>query len=171
MKFCEKCDNMVSLQTDETHTLVSVCIQCGYSKVITDSKVVSIHKKMYKKDGGFDPMSLINEFTHMDPTLPRLRNKTCVNDNCLSRKGKLYRCRGMDVERLCALSKVSEEHVSLVKKMGADEILFSSTVDHDWEKYDGIQIYENEVVYIKYDDENMKYVYICTCCSRAWTNE
>ena len=78
----------------------------------------------------------------------------------------------MDVERLCALSKVSEEHVSLVKKMGADEILFSTTaIDHDWEKYDGIQIYENEVVYIKYDDENMKYVYICTCCSRAWTNE
>lgn len=31
---------------------------------------------------------------------------------------------------------------------------------------------QNEVIYFRYDDNNMKYVYICSLCDRVWkTNE
>ena len=26
----------------------------------------------------------------------------------------------------------------------------------------------NEVIYIKYDQQNMKYLYVCCCCQQAW---
>lgn len=30
---------------------------------------------------------------------------------------------------------------------------------------------ESDIIYIKYDEENMKYVYLCTHCDTTWTND
>ena len=30
---------------------------------------------------------------------------------------------------------------------------------------------ESDIIYIKYDEENMKYVYLCTYCDTTWTND
>jgi len=30
---------------------------------------------------------------------------------------------------------------------------------------------EPDVIYIKYDDDNIKYVYLCTHCDTTWTND
>ena len=31
---------------------------------------------------------------------------------------------------------------------------------------------DNEVIYLRYDNKNMKYIYICTLCDKIWkTNE
>ena len=54
----------------------------------------------------------INEYTKLDPTLPRVSNIKCPNDNCED---------------------------------------------------------ETEVIYVRYDDINMKFVYICSECDTIWT--
>ena len=65
--------------------------------------------------------SFINEYTKLDPTLPRTNTIKCPNSNCDTNKSE-------NVER--------------------------------------------EILYIRYDDINMKYVYMCSTCDTMWkTNE
>ena len=59
---------------------------------------------------------MINEYTKLDPTLPRCNNIPCPNDNCV--------CNTEDKE--------------------------------------------NNVIYIRYDDINLKYMYLCTYCDTTW---
>ena len=66
-----------------------------------------------------------NEFTKLDPTLPRTQNIKCPNRSCPSNHK----------------SETGEEA-------------------------------KNEVIYLRYDDVNLNYVYICTQCDTIWkTNE
>ena len=62
---------------------------------------------------------IINKYTKLDPTLPRVSNILCPNADCLTNKE--------DVPR--------------------------------------------EIIYIRYDDKNMKYVYLCSSCDTVWKTE
>jgi DNA-directed RNA polymerase subunit M/transcription elongation factor TFIIS len=33
------------------------------------------------------------------------------------------------------------------------------------------EIDDDEIIYIRYDDKNMKYLYLCPCCDYLWKNE
>ena len=59
---------------------------------------------------------MINQYTKLDPTLPRIYNIQCPNSECGSNKENEKR----------------------------------------------------EVVYMRYDDDNLKYVYICVVCDTVW---
>ena len=61
---------------------------------------------------------MINEFTKMDPTLPRITNIKCPSVNCPSNKDE-----------------------------GAPPA---------------------EIIYLRYDDVNMKFVYLCSVCDTIW---
>ena len=63
---------------------------------------------------------MINKYTKLDQTLPRVYNIPCPNKQC----------------------KTNEKD------------------------------YKNpaEIIYMRYDDANMKYTYICTTCDTKWTN-
>ena len=63
---------------------------------------------------------VINNYTKLDPTLPRMKNIKCPNAECSSNK-------------------------------------------KDEEKYT-----YPEVIYMRYDDSNMKYAYICSHCDFVW---
>jgi len=67
---------------------------------------------------------MVNEYTKLDPTLPRVKNIPCPNASCITKT--------TDGE--------------------------SKTV-------------ENDVIYLRYDDANLKYVYICANCNTVWKNE
>jgi aspartate carbamoyltransferase regulatory subunit len=59
---------------------------------------------------------IINKYTKLDPTLPRINTILCPNTDCeTNTKNK-----------------------------------------------------EREIIYIRYDDMNMKYVYLCSCCDTVW---
>ena len=120
MHFCGKCDNMlyIRLLEEESDSLVYYCRNCGESDQLIDKNNICVSKtdivikeKAYLHD--------INEFTKLDPTLPRTNNIRCPNQTCSSNTGG-----------------------------------------------------ENEVIYLRYDDSNMQYIYICTLCDKVWkTNE
>lgn len=131
MHFCDKCENMlyIRLLEDDSDSLVYYCRNCGYSTDIIDKDNICVSKtdiiiqeKTYSHD--------INEYTKLDPTLPRTNNIKCPNQSC------------------------------------------QSNIDNPEKTSDIENNNTNEVIYLRYDDKNMKYIYICTVCDKVWkTNE
>ena len=51
MEFCEICDNMLYVKTDEKNMLVKYCKHCQFEKVETDNKcAIKISKTIYSED-------------------------------------------------------------------------------------------------------------------------
>ena len=126
MKFCNNCDNMLYIRLFEegSNKLIYYCRNCGFtSDEITKENIcvlntdVAIKEKSYLQD--------INEFTKLDPTLPRTRNIKCPNQSCPSNQ------------------EIDPDTSEAIEK-------------------------NNEVLYIRYDDTNLNYVYICTRCDTTW---
>ena len=120
MKFCKDCENMlyIRLLSEDSNKLIYYCRNCGntYDNIDKDNVCVlnsnvNMHDKGYLQD--------INEYTKLDPTLPRIKTIKCPNQACLSNSDK------------------------------AEKV-------------------ENEVLYIRYDDTNIKYIYMCAHCNTTW---
>jgi len=117
MHFCTNCDNMyyIRINADDSNTLVYYCRNCGNEDKLLSVNNVCVSKTQIKKaDNSFN--HIINKYTKLDPTLPRINNIMCPNPDCNTNKG--------DKER--------------------------------------------EIIYIRYDDTNMKYIYLCSECNTVW---
>lgn len=122
MKFCSKCDNMyyIGVNQEDANQLNYYCRNCGnVDETISQEGVCVLNTQLKKSEQKFN--HIINEYTKLDPTLPRIHNIHCPKTDCISNK-------------------------STDKK--------------------------SEVIYLRYDDGNMKYLYICVDCDTTWkTNE
>ncbi len=80
MKFCEKCDNMLYLRIsdDSDQKMLHYCRHCGFTK---EADAFCLEYNAIQK---IDPLSFINPFTHLDPTLPHTHNMFCPNAVCPS---------------------------------------------------------------------------------------
>jgi DNA-directed RNA polymerase subunit M/transcription elongation factor TFIIS len=118
MHFCEKCGNMYYLQLNEAdnNQLNYYCRNCGNKdeKLVTNTDNIYVSKTNIKREMNYK--NSINKFTKLDPTLPRIHNIDCPNQEC-NNEGK------------------------------------------------------KEILYIRYDDENMKFVYLCGICDTVWNTE
>ena len=81
MNFCNVCDNMYyfKISEDETNTLKHFCRKCGNTddKIFNNSENICISKThIKKKQNTYN--SIINEYTKLDPTLPRTKTSTHV---------------------------------------------------------------------------------------------
>ena len=134
MHFCEKCGNMFYLKiSDEVDSqLLYYCRKCGNKSdnpVDSESNELCVSKTHIKKTTQ-SYKNIINSYTKLDPTLPRLTNMKCPNPECKN----------------------------ISKERGAEE--------KGGEEKGG----ENEIIYIRYDNDNMKYIYLCTNCDYTWLN-
>jgi DNA-directed RNA polymerase subunit M/transcription elongation factor TFIIS len=112
MKFCDKCDNMyyIGIDQSDTNNLIYYCRNCGNKdETIAEEGTCVLNIQLKKGEQKFN--HIINEYTKLDPTLPRIYNIKCPNQSC--------------------------------KSNAKDNTKFP------------------EVIYIRYDDNNLKYVYIC----------
>ena len=119
MKFCEKCDNMyyIGISADDHNKLTYYCRLCGNKdETITEEGVCVLDTQFKKGEQKFN--HIINEYTKLDPTLPRIYNMKCPNVECKTNH---------------------EEYKKPV-----------------------------EVIYMRYDDDNLKYLYICVECDSTW---
>lgn len=114
MKFCTVCDNMYYMRVDEEKDLVYYCRNCGHQDDTTTDNICVLHTDFKKKEQKFH--NFLNEYTKLDPTLPRLSNMNCPNAECPSNK----------------------------------------------------EDKESEVIYIRYDDTHMKFIYLCSDCEQVW---
>ena len=121
MKFCIKCDNMyyIGVNVDDPNKLTYYCRNCRHKdETITEEGVCVLNTQLKKGEQKFN--HVINQYTKLDPTLPRIYNLKCPNPECKNTK---------------------EDKTT-------------------------------EVIYVRYDDSNLKYLYICTECDATWkTNE
>lgn len=126
MNFCVKCDNMyyLRLSKDNPDKLVYYCRKCGNvdENILQDDGIICVSKTHLKKTKQ-TYNSIINEYTKLDPTLPRINNMKCPNVECSSNQGE---------------SKSGEV--------------------------------KNEVIFLRYDNDSMKYIYLCNNCNFSWKN-
>ncbi len=117
MHFCNVCSNMyyIRINADDPNKLVYYCRKCGNEDSLLAAENVCVSKTQIKKsEQSFN--HIINKYTKLDPTLPRINNILCPNNDCPTNKdGK-----------------------------------------------------DREIIYIRYDDVNMKYVYLCCDCDTVW---
>jgi len=122
MKFCEKCDNMyyIGISSENQNQLTYYCRFCGNKdESITEEGICVLDSQLKNNKQKFD--HIINPYTKLDPTLPRIFNMKCPNTECKTNHS---------------------EHKG-----------------------------PTEVIYIRYDDNNLKYLYICAECDTKWKSD
>lgn len=122
MQFCEVCDNMyyIKISSTKDNELMYYCKKCGNeNNNITEDNMCVLTTNFKKKDTKYK--HIINKYTKLDPTLPRMNHIQCPNEECKSRS-----------------------------ENPKDKL-------------------ENEIIYMRYDDTNIKYVYLCANCDYVWT--
>jgi hypothetical protein len=90
----------------------------------------------------------VNEYTKFDPTLPRINTIDCPNSKCASNAGAS--------EAGASEAGASASGAGASTGTGASEAVIKV---------------EREVIYIRYDDTNMKYMYVCAICNTQWKND
>lgn len=125
MKFCSECNNMYYIKIDDNNEsqLIYYCRNCGHKdNNIENGGVCVINTQLKKGTQHFE--HIVNKYTKLDPTLPRIYNIPCPNELCASN--------------------------TTLKKGDA-----SNT--------------SREVLYIRYDDNKLKYLYLCCKCDTIWS--
>ena len=122
MHFCKNCDNMYYCRVTPQNELIYYCRKCNYEDkdLAKDKSNLCVSKLNFNQET-ISYKNNINEFTKLDPTLPRTSTIVCPNKDCITNDEK--------------------------EKVG------------------------NEVIYIRYDDANMKYSYLCVHCDKVWKLE
>lgn len=122
MHFCKKCENMyyIRLEDSDSSKLIYYCRKCGdENDLISEDNMCVSFTNLKREENKY--YHIVNKYTKFDPTLPRINNIECPNEECSSR-----------AENPNERSK-------------------------------------NEIIYMRYDNEDIKYVYICVNCDCLWT--
>lgn len=160
MQFCTLCDNMyyITLNTKAMvqkrlapnlpdtifppgNKLTYYCRKCGHEDENIHLKSGCITETVCNYEHQ-KIRHLVNPYTKYDVTLPRVR-LLCPNDLCCSNTGP------------SPLSLLSEEGGG---GGGSDD-----------KKEENVLL--NEVICIRYDDEKMKFLYICVQCDSVWKSK
>lgn len=127
MHFCNVCGNMyyLKISDEDANSIMYFCRKCGdkNTDIINSDDSFCVSKTHIKKTTEIYK-NIINEYTKLDPTLPRIKNIKCPECSKEENDGE---------------SKNKQEN-------------------------------PNEIIYLRYDNNNMKYIYLCTNCDFTWKN-
>jgi DNA-directed RNA polymerase subunit M/transcription elongation factor TFIIS len=108
----------IRISADDTNKLVYYCRNCGNEDSTLNVDNVTISKVQLKKsEQQFG--HIINKYTKLDPTLPRINRILCPNPDCSTNTNGT----------------------------------------------------EREIIFIRYNDVDMKYVYLCSTCDVVWKTD
>lgn len=122
MKFCSNCENMyyLSIDQDNSDKLMYYCRNCGSQDDSVSTSSSSVISSVQLTQSETSMSRIVNKYTKLDPTLPRINRIPCPNTECDTNTKETPR----------------------------------------------------EIIYIRYDDTNIKYMYLCSTCDYVWkTNE
>jgi len=127
INFCDGCENILYIYTDEENKLYLGCKVCGEKKDYVNNK--SIYSNEFHLD--FSETINNNKYLSFDNTLPVINNKNikCPNEDCVSKTDTKGKKDNKD-------TKDNKENIT----------------------------------YIKYNHDDMKYIYICNYCGQKWKN-
>jgi DNA-directed RNA polymerase subunit M/transcription elongation factor TFIIS len=113
------------------------CRNCGHVDDTIASENICVSKLNVKHTTTPQTFSqVVNKYTKLDPTLPRINTIRCPNDECPSNRKSSSSASG-----------------------GGG----GGSADKKEKK--------SEVIYLRYDDTNLKYVYLCAKCDKVWNTE
>ena len=130
MKFCTKCDNMyyIGIDAKDTNKLTYYCRSCGHiDDTLVEEGVCVMNTRFKKSEQKFN--HIVNQYTKLDPTLPRIYTMKCPNPTCTT---------------------------NLASSSASSSANDPSTA---------------EIIYMRYDDANLKYLYICVSCDTIWKTD
>lgn len=137
MHFCSGCGNMYYISITAENELQYYCRNCGHVDDTIASENICVSKVNVKHTTTPQTFSqVVNKYTKLDPTLPRINTIRCPNDECPSNR----------------------KSASGAGAGGGAE------AEDKKEK-------KSEVIYLRYDDTNLKYVYLCAKCDKVWNTE
>ena len=110
----------IRLSEEDPNSIVYYCRNCGHENKNISLDSVTISKTSFKHNKQ-KYNSIINKYTKMDPTLPRINTIKCPNQSCGSNEAEKEKTR--------------------------------------------------EIIYLRYDDVNMNFVYMCSSCDTVWNTE
>lgn len=118
MEFCDVCDNLLYMKTDDSKNLLKYCKHCDFSKVEHNQGCIKISETMYTEDDLLYNQN-INKYLRHDQTLRRINDPhiKCPNGDCVTQTDDTK---------------------------------------------------QQQVLYIKYHPQNMKYLYVCDHCGHIW---
>ena len=108
----------IKLSSDDENELMYYCRNCGHEDSNITSQNICVSKTTLKRNEQ-RYTQVINGYTKLDPTLPRITTIACPNASCpTNTEGKA-----------------------------------------------------REVIYMRYDEASIKYVYLCVACDEAWKTD
>lgn len=193
MEFCPKCNFMVYTKLDKSQDIPSLshyCKNCGWENVIQDTKG-PVYQRNYEEDHIADK-ALSNKYTIFDVTLPRVQYD-CVNPKCATivdnESEKSFTISNIpadltDEEFQNLFSDVQDKIADTPKRVKLTsaivkcntigdkntlkDIFNQKIIDEQKITTSDYKKPEKEVLYIKYDPMNMKYLYLCAVCGTSW---
>ncbi len=173
MHFCTVCQNMYYLKVNSTtedgsgeeHQLYYYCRNCGHEEAhLSPENVCVLNTQITRSEQQFN--HLVNQFTKYDPTLPRSHHLKCPNDACITNGSSESLAKNGSSDNVA--------HGESVAKGGSSDSIAhggnSDSVAHGGSKATEPDVM-SEVVYVRYDEINLKYIYICTRCDSMWKND
>lgn len=184
MNFCPKCDFMLytkRIPDGDTGNfkLKNYCRNCTWEGEYSsdgDERII-VYKRNYTNEFLTEQSSLSDNIIN-DPTLPRISNIKCVNTKCLTNidDHNVYEITNFSDQDIIFIKEnfsniVSENENKIIIKLNDEEnisVFDSSETDMLVNKF----VKPNrEVIFMKYDPLNLKYMYYCTTCFTTWKND
>jgi DNA-directed RNA polymerase subunit M/transcription elongation factor TFIIS len=128
----------IRLSSDEEDKLIYYCRNCGNEDTNLTKNNICVSKTQLKRSEQ-KYNHIINEYTKLDPTLPRINSIRCPNNDCIS-------------------------NICLTRNINEGEPVKNSTKNEN-------ECDDREVIYIRYDDMNKLYIYLCAKCDTVWKTE
>ena len=195
MHFCTNCHNMYYLKfsdkEEEENSLIYYCRNCGNEdKTIISENVCVSETQLRRSEQKYTHM--VNEYTKYDPTLPRINTIKCPNQECSSNTGQSggvgtgtgtgkikLNIKKKTVATMPAQAQAEPAQAQAQAQAPEPELEPEPayvTTKSNQQKVNEVKSLENEhsnreIIYIRYDDINMKYVYLCVHCDTIWKTD
>ena len=166
MHFCVNCSNMyyIRLSEEDPNSIVYYCRNCGHENKNITLDSVTISRTNFKSSKQ-KYNSIINKYTKMDPTLPRINTIKCPNQACKSNEEHGHKETSQSrqpSESRKSKASISAEAAAVVPSVEGVDV----SVEEQGGGAGGNT--EREIIYLRYDDVNMNFVYLCPVCDSVW---
>ena len=153
MHFCTECGNMYYIRLTETNSIVYYCRNCGHEDDTITIDTVVVSQTALKDTGIGGNVNVVNKYTKLDPTLPRISTILCPNSECP-----------------CNRSHNATQYADRATIVGGEEEPEPEPEEAGKapEEADAVP---REVIYLRYDDIQLKYIYLCAVCNTIWNTE
>jgi rubrerythrin len=157
---------MYYIRLTDANGIVYYCRNCGHEDdtITIDNLVVS---QTCLQQTATTHANMVNKYTKLDPTLPRISTILCPNSECPCNRNHnptQFADRativGQEENDASAAANASAANASAANASAANASAANAS-----------DTVPREVIYLRYDDIRLKYIYLCAVCNTIWNTE